>query len=427
MEALMQYVWQMRLWPTHDMVTVDGERVVVLDPGLINHDAGPDFFNAKLLIGGIEWAGNIEIHVRASDWHRHHHDNDPAYDSVVLHVVDVNDKRITSRDGRVIQQMVMKCAPDFAMRYHALVNDPRRELPCSNEIASLPPLFITEWLASLAMERIYAKADRIRAIVDESNGDWAQAIYVTLARALGFNTNSQPLELLARSMPLKQLLHYTDSPLSVEAMLFGQAGMLEDPSSLPPYGQQLAQEYNFLKTKHRLQRNTNIVWKMARMRPQNSPHRRIATLAAMVCGPTLTGNNIIRALDEKKARSLFDIMFNPFWSSHYHFTSPQQTTQEKALSYTSVTVLLINVIIPVAVAYAIATGNPDRIEAAVDFLHQLKGETNRITQTFERARILAADAFTSQAMIQLKNEYCDKRKCLLCRIGHRLLSARVKR
>ncbi len=423
----MQYVWQMRLWPTHDMVTVDGERVMVLDPGLHNHDAGPDFFNAKLIIGDTHWAGNIEIHVRASDWHAHHHDTDPAYDSVVLHVVDTDDTRITTRDGRIIPQMVMKCAPDFAARYHALVNDPYRELPCGNEIAGLPRLYITDCLASMAMERIYTKADRIRRLVEDSNGDWAQAIYVTLARALGFNTNSQPLELLARSMPLRLLLHYTDSPMSVEAMLFGQAGLLDDTLTLPPYAQQLAQEYQFLKTKHRLCRNDNIIWKMARMRPQNFPHRRIATLAAMICGSTLTGNHIIHALDEKSARRLFDITLSPFWASHYHFTSPPQTAQQQALSYTSVTVLLINVIIPVTVAYAIATGNPDRIEAAVDMLHRLKGETNRITQTFQRAHITAPDAFTSQAMIQLKNEYCDQRKCLYCRIGHRLLSARVKR
>lgn len=426
MEALMQYVWQMRLWPTHDMVTVDGERIVVLDPGLINHDAGPDFFNAKLLIGDQQWAGNIEIHVKASDWHVHHHDTDRAYDSVVLHVVCINDTRITARDGRLLPQMIMQCAPDFALRYHALVNDPCRELPCGNEIASLSPIYITEWLASMAMERIYSKADRIRALVDESNGDWAQAIYVTLARALGFNTNSQPLELLARSMPLQQLRHYSDTPFSVEAMLFGQAGMLQDTSSLPPYGQQLAQEYNFLKTKYRLHSNENIIWKMARMRPQNFPHRRIATLASLVCSPTLASNSLINTFDEQKARRLFDVTLSPFWATHYHFTSPGQTAQEKALSYTSVTVLLINVIIPVAVAFATSTGNPNRIEAAVDLLHRLKGETNRITRTFEAARIIARDAFTSQAMIQLKKEYCDQRKCLYCRIGHRLLSARVK-
>lgn len=427
MEVLMQYVWQFRLWPTHDMSTTDGRRIVVVDPGLLNRDAGPDFFNAKVKIGDTMWCGNEEVHVRASDWYRHHHDGDAAYDSVVLHIVDIDDADIIRSDGHKIPQMVMKCSPDFSSKYNEMVNNHFRELPCGNEISTLPGLYICDWLSALAFERLYAKADRIGNILQATGDNWMDVIYQTLARALGFSINSQPFELLARSTPLKHMLHHTDSLFSIEAMLFGQSGLLDKISPGDEYVESLTQEYKFLAAKYSLQKSDNMAWKMGRMRPQNFPHRRIAALAQIISRNFVFSNRILEIGSEEEARKLFDVSLSGYWASHYSFNDGGNAVGEKAFSYASVTVLLINIVVPVVFAYALSTGDLRRQEFAVDLLHSLKPENNFIIEMFGRAGIKATDAFTTQALIQLKRDYCEPRKCLYCRIGHKLLSAKVKR
>ena len=426
MERLMQYIWQYRLYPTAEMVTVDGKRVEILDPGLLNRDAGPDFFNAKITIGGQEWVGNIEIHVRASDWKRHGHDTDPAYDSVILHVVEKDDAQIRRADGNVIPQLVMTCSHDFSARYQDMVNNPARELPCGPELPKIPQINISDWFTSLAYERLYQKCDRIERLLTQYNGNWIEVIYVVLARALGFSTNSEPFELLAKSTPLKHMLHYSDSPEQIEAMLFGQSGLIDKAhAGDDEYAEMLRHEYEFMKVKFGLRPSSNIVWKMARMRPQNFPHRRIATLAAMVTKHFALGNKILAIKNEEEARALFDINLRGYWARHFNF-SPTTVPTGKALSHSSITVLLINVVAPILYAYGTYTGDSTRQEIAISLLQSLKPERNSIIDIYERAGLKATDAFTTQAMIQLRREYCQQRKCLFCRIGHKLLSSKVK-
>lgn len=420
----MQYVWQFRLWPTADMVTVDGERIEVLDPGLLNTNAGPDFFNAKVMIGSQLWIGNVEIHLRASDWMRHGHDADPAYDSVVLHVVENDDAPVHRSNGQKIPQMVMTCAADFSERYHRMVNNPARELPCAPELGAVPQLCVSDWITALAYERMQAKADRVLDLLGRFNGSWTHAIYATTARALGFGVNAEPFELLALTTPLKDLLRHSDSALALEAMLFGQAGMLK-PGAAEGYEAQLAEEYRFLAAKYGLSPSPNIMWKMARMRPQNSPHRRIAALAAMVRGGFTIGSRLLAVESEAEARSLFDITLSGFWARHFNFASAGAGA--RAFSQGSISVLIINVAVPVLYAYGSFVNDPRRQELAVDLLQSLKPERNSITDVFERAGLKIADAFASQACIQLRKEYCLPRKCLYCRIGHKLLSAKAKR
>lgn len=410
------------------MVTTDGRRIEVLDPGLLNRDAGPDFFNAKILIDGQQWAGNIEIHARASDWLRHGHDSDSAYDTVVLHVVEHNDADIYRRDGQKIPQMIMKCAADFSRKYQQMVNNPTRDLPCGAEVGSLPSLYITDWLSALAFERLYAKSERIDALLKDNNQDWAETIYVTLARALGFSTNSQPFELLAKSTPLKVLLHHADDVRVLEAILFGQAGLLDPCYNGPDeYIMRLVQDYNFYSRKYSLRPSANIVWKMARMRPHNFPHRRIAALAAMIASNVLFSNRALEVEDERTARGFFDVTLSPYWGAHFTFGQRQSVASQKAFSFSSVTVLLINVVAPLICAYASYLRSDSRMQYAVDLLHALRPESNRIIDIFAAAGIGAPDAFATQALIQLRREYCEPRKCLFCRIGHKLLSQKVKR
>lgn len=424
MEELMQYVWQYRLWPTGDMLTVTGERIEVLDPGVLNRDAGPDFFNAKLNIGGEHWVGNVEMHVRASDWMRHGHDHDRAYDTVVLHVVGVNDTQITRPDGSPIPQMVMRPDPNFSNSYQQLVNNPLLELPCSPYLASMPGIYIQDWLTALAYERLFTKTDRIAALLEHYHGNWAEVAYVTLARALGFSTNSDPFELLAKSTPLKAMLRHSDSLTAIEAILYGQAGLLREELA-DPYYQQLQQEYAFYSAKYGLKPSANIYWKMARMRPQNFPHRRIAALATFIYQGFKLGSEVLNVETEEQARALFDINLMGYWARHFNFT-PTTAATVKAFSYSSATVLIINVVAPLLYAYGEAMGDTQRQECAIDLLQSLKPEINSIVDLYRRGGLVAQSAFDSQALIQLRRNYCQQRKCLFCRLGHKLLSAKVK-
>ncbi len=424
MEELMQYVWRYRLWPAGDMHTVDGERIEVLDPGNLNRDAGPDFFNAKLVIGGQTWVGNVEMHVRASDWYRHGHDRDHAYDTVVLHVVERDDMCIRRPDGSKIPQMVMTCAHDFDRRYQELVHNPTLELPCSRQLSVLPPLYVSDWVQALAFERLLVKSDRVLNLLQRYAGSWSDAMYLTLARALGFGTNSEPFELLAMTTPLKCMLRNSDSLEAIEAMLFGQSGLL-DTAPESEYASRLRSEYEFYATKYNLKKSPNIYWKMARMRPPNFPYRRIAALAVMVSRNFDLSSRVLAVENEAQARELFDVQLQGYWARHYTFSSVE-TPPARAFSYASATVLLINVVVPVMYAYGASTGHLRMQEQAVELLQSLKPEHNSVVDLYARAGMKVDSAFATQALIQLRREYCEQRKCLFCRIGHKLLSARVK-
>lgn len=437
MELLMQYIWQHRLWLPADMTTVDGCRVEVIDPGLLNTGPGPDFFNAKIRIGSRIWAGNVEMHVRASDWHRHGHDRDRAYDTVILHVVASDDCRIHRPGGEEIPQLVMPCAADFSTIYNEMVNDPVSQLPCARHIASLPGIYITDWLTALAFERLYQKSDRVARHVRDSAGDWGEVIYIVLARALGFGTNSDMFERLARQTPLRKLLRHRGDIHAIEAALFGQAGLLENISAdtdCPEYIHRLKQDYTFMTAKYGLQPPASVSWRMGRMRPQNFPHRRIAALAQMVADGFTIGYDLLHAETEADVRALFDIPLRHYWKTHYSFsppgagdTRPQWRPGEKALSKTSINTLIINVAAPVMHAYGTITGHSALCEHAVELLQSIAPENNSIIRLFESAGIGCPDAFTSQALIQLRRNYCEPRKCLYCRIGHRYLATRAIR
>lgn len=422
----MQYVWAQGLWDRlKPMHTVDGSPVSIIDRGRLNRDAGPDFFNAKVRIGDEIWAGNIEIHVKASDWYRHGHDSDEAYDSVILHVVQVNDREVTRRDGHVIAQMVMECNPYLRHDYDMLTgNSTDYTLPCGSFIPDIPEVYITSWLQRLGMERLMTKVSRIRDILRQTGGDYDQAAYATLARAMGSGINGDSFQALAMSAPLKTLTHVSDSAETVEGILFGQAKMLEVQCDEPYYGR-LCREYAFFMHKYGLHQSQGVNWKLSRMRPAALPHRRIALLATLVRTiPFMTDRLIsIRNLDE--ARDLFSRPLDGFWASHYTFSTPEQAIMPQALSQATINSLVINAIIPLQYTVALSRGDDRLGESALELLTSLPRENNRIVTTFNDAGIKCPDAFTSQAFIQLRNEYCLQRKCLYCHIGHRWLSTKA--
>ena len=417
----MHYIWQYRLWNFTNMSTVDGRSVRIIDPGTLNTDAGPDFFNAKIEIDGNLWVGNVEIHVRASDWKRHNHDHDKAYDSVILHVVEKDDAPVYRTNGELIPQMVLKYSHNFSQKYAELVNSPT-SLPCATQLKDIPSLTISEWIQSLAFERLQAKTERIRSLYDAFCGSWEDVCYVTLSRNLGFGINNDAFERLARRTPLRLLHKHCDSLLQIEALLFGQAGMLD--SSLythDAYYQQLCTEYTFLANKFSLTPMEAEAWKSFRIRPQNFPHRRIAMLAHFILDGFCLMENILNASSEEALRALFSVELSGYWATHYSFGDTASSSQ-KALGNASIDIILINTVAPLYYAHASFTGNYDTADRAIALLESLRAEKNSIVDTFTKAGISCKDALTSQALIQAKREYCDTRKCLFCTIGHRLLS-----
>ncbi len=420
MEGLLQYIWQHRLWLSEDMATNDGRRVRVIDPGLLNTDSGPDFFNAKVEIDGHLWVGNVEIHVRASDWKRHHHDEDRAYDNVILHVVEKDDAPVYRTSGELIPQVELKVSPRFNECYDRLVNA-KVELPCAARIKEVPQLTITEWIEALAFERLHGKVDRVQELYDRYHGSWEDICYVMLARTLGFGINNDAFERLARVTPIRLLHKHSDSILQVEALLFGQAGLLNGAHADDAYYQQLMREYAFLRDKFSLRPIEGTAWKLFRSRPQNFPYRRIALLAQFVLGGFNLMNDILNAPDTQTLRQLFDIELSGYWTTHYSFGKPSPGAG-RALSNSSIDIVLINTVAPLYYARGEITDDYAMTDRAIALLEDIRPERNSIVTLFTSAGIKCDDALTSQALIQLRRNYCEARKCIYCRLGHRLLA-----
>ena len=417
----MQYVWKHRLWRSEDMVTNTGKKVRVVDPGLLNTDAGPDFFNAKIEIDGHMWVGNVEMHYRATDWKRHHHDSDKAYDSVILHVVAKDDAPVRRTNGELIPQLVLEVSPQFNADYASLVGA-TIEVPCATKIKQVPHLTIVEWVEGLAFERLHGKVERIHQLLDSFNGSWEDVCYVTLARNFGFGINNDAFERLARRTPLRLLGKHSDSVLQIEALLFGQAGMLDaQKPGMDSYYNQLCTEYAFLSNKFQLTPMEKESWKLFRIRPQNFPYRRIAMLAQFIEGGFRMMNRILEAEGEKEMRALFEVELSGFWTKHYTFGKPNERATA-TLSRSSTDIILINTVAPLLYAYGELTGNYEMTDKAIKLLEDLRAESNSIVSHFVAYGIDCPDALTSQALVQLKREYCDARKCIYCKIGHHLLS-----
>lgn len=430
-EALLQYLWEHRLWDYTDLKTTDGHTLQIIDQGRRNTDAGPDFFNAKIRIDGQDWAGNVEVHTVASDWHRHRHHTDPAYHSVVLHVVGKSDCTVNRPDGSAIPQVEMKYAPNFRERYMSLVENTAPGLACAADIRKMPQVYFVDWVTSVAYERIYERADHILETYSNLNGEWGAAAYTALARGLGFSTNSDPFERLAAAAPLSFLKKHADDPRMLQGALFGQAGFLDiEVAPGTPEAEfidQLRCDHQFFKRKYGLPDTTVTGWKMARMRPPNFPHRRIAALAAMLESGFVFGQDFLHVQTLSEARELFRVELSPFWSTHYTFTAAASQKRGPVMAFSPATtdLLVINVLVPMLFAFGMQFGDERRITAAASILQDIAPEDNHVTRIFTKLGLPCRNALESQGLIQLSRAYCEKRKCLYCRLGHRFLANRV--
>lgn len=431
MEQLLHYVWKHRLFTPTGLATTDGRKVEVIDPGLHNHNAGPDFFNAKVKIDGTLWVGNVEIHERSSGWHAHGHDTDKAYDSVVLHVAETTDCDIYDSNGRTVPQVRMSVPRHVADNYHSLVTADTYP-PCHRIIAGLEPVTASSWLAALLTERLEQKTAAIQRRADLKAGSWEDAYFVTLARNYGFGINGDAFEEWAMSVPLGAVAHHRDNLFQIEAIFMGQAGLLADDAiparyragaSADPYLAGLRKEYAYLAHKFGLTPMDHSRWRFMRLRPQNFPHIRISQLANLYYGRRAGLSALVDCDSIEQMQELMRTHVTPYWETHYTFAS-ESTRNAKRLSPFSLNLLMINTAIPMLFAYGRHTMDEELCAKAFDFLDRLKAENNSIIRTWRECGLDVRTAGDSQALIQLKKEYCDRRDCLRCRIGYEYLKAR---
>lgn len=419
MERLLHYVWKHKLYLPETLVTTEGLPVTVFDAGIPNTDAGPDFFNAKIKLGDTLWAGNVEIHDKASDWLRHHHDTDKAYDSVVLHLVGVNDATIYRTTGEVIPQATLAVPQSVQNNIDWLIH---RDEPisCRSRIQEIESIHLSSWIDALLGERLERKTNDILQLLEQYADDWNEVFYIILTRSFGFGVNSDAFERLAKSLPFRYIQKQRGSSSQIEAMLFGQAGMLAENIPGNHYHNLLQQEYKFFAHKFGLQPLDESLFKNLRMRPNNFPHVKLAQLAALWHRYDSLFSFIRDEESCERIKKLFRVRPSDFWQTHYHFRNASPPA-EKLLGENALNIVLINVAIPMLFAYGRKNDRPEYCERAIRFLEALPVEKNVIVSTFTGAGIPAHHAGDSQALIQLKREYCEKKKCLHCRIGFRLL------
>ena len=414
--------------PLGELKTTDGRLVEVIDPGLHNRNAGPDFFNAKVKIDGTLWVGNVEIHQKASDWYLHGHHQDAHYDNVVLHVCETIDQDVQTSSGQTLTQMQLSVPPQVRENYEELLKTDQYP-PCYKIIPDLSRLTVHAWMAALQTERLERKTEDIRQRAERLGGSWEDAYFVTMARNYGFGINGEAFEQWAMNVPLQAVAHHRDDLFQVEAIFMGQAGLL-DINTVPEHYQKdalndgyfarLRNEYLYLAHKFDMKPMDAGMWKFLRLRPQNFPHIRISQLANLYYERKAGLSQLLECKTVDELRELLTTHVTPYWETHYTFGS-LSSKNEKHLSYGSLNLLLINTAIPMLFAMGRHKQKEELCDRAFDMLEQLKPENNYIIRMWQQCGLVVQSAGDSQALIQLKREYCEKKDCLRCRFGYEYL------
>ena len=419
-EDLLHYIWKFRLFNQHNLVTDSGLPVEIISNGLHNHHAGPDFENALIRIADTTWAGNVEIHIRSSDWERHNHQSDPAYNNVILHVVFQRDKEVFRENGTSVPQLSIQEIPETViMNYENLMHG-LNWIPCEKQLAEVDDFLIKSWLYRVLIERLEHKSENLKEVLAEYKGSWDDGFYIVLARNFGFKTNALPFELLARSLPQQVLAKHKDNSLQIEALVFGQAGFLEQRFA-DEYPKKLKREYGFLKRKYGLKPVDHFTWKYMRLRPQNFPCVRLAQFAALILKSSHLFSRILEVKNVTDMSSLFtELPVNSYWNTHYRFDVISETTS-KQIGNQSINNILINTVAVSLFAYGRHAGKQSLINRSIDLLEQIPAESNQVISRFSEIGFRPQNADHSQALMQLKQSYCDAKKCLHCGIGVKLL------
>jgi hypothetical protein len=420
-EDFLQFIWKFGLFNRTNMKTDTGETVQVISLGEQNADSGPDFLNARVRIGETTWAGNVEVHQQSADWYLHKHQEDKAYDNVILQVVYRHNRKVKRTNGENIPTVELSFEDSLYRNYLSLMHR-KGQMPCSRNIHQIDPLLIDCWLDSLVVERLQARTNQVADLLESFKNSWDEAIYISLSRSFGFGLNADPFEMLARSTPLKYLMANRDKLFKVEAMLFGQSGLLPDHMEEDAYLTALCKEYAYLQHKYKLQPLEKHIWKFLRIRPGNFPTIRIAQLAALIAKSEGLFSQLLECTSIEQLRSILDVTASSYWDSHYTF-SKKTPLRKKRLGKDAFNIILINVVVPYFFIYGKINGREDLKELALNWLNRLPAEKNRIVSRWSSAGITASSAFYSQALLQLHQHYCMRKNCLSCLIGTRIITS----
>ncbi|WP_303311355.1 DUF2851 family protein [Hymenobacter sp. BT730] len=426
-EDFLHYVWQQQYFDKQALLTETGEEVTVLRPGFHNKEAGPDFLNARLQLGEVEWNGAVEIHIRASDWHRHQHQTDARYDQVILHVVLIADKPVLRTDGTPIPTLALasRIPQELLHTYQQLQATPPIALPCAPFLSQIPDITRISMVERTLLERMERKADTVQQLHQQLDNDWEATAWHVLAAGFGFRKNSEQLARLAKVLPLRILRRHRGNLLQTEALLFGQAGFLSTSGEQSgiledDYVQTLRREYEFLRHKYTLAETAlqEHEWNFLRMRPANFPTVRLAQLAALLHARPLLFDALLSAQNVAALEQFFSTRSSEYWRTHYR---PGRAGKVPILGYSSIHLLITNVVVPLRVAYARSIGQTEQVEAALHLLTELPAEQNHILAIYDGLPFTHRTAADSQGLLMLSSAYCQPRRCVECAIGSRIL------
>ncbi|WP_203293290.1 DUF2851 family protein [Luteirhabdus pelagi] len=419
-EEFLHFIWKYQKFSKLSLQTVSGETIEIKSPGQHNHNSGPDFFNASLQIDTQKWAGNVEIHLRASDWYAHGHESDPAYDSVILHVVYDYDKDIFRKDGSAIPTLELKNYLDSTMlqQYQKLFEVNRNWIPCQDMIATVSEFTLKNWLERLFIERLEEKATPIKTELSKSHYHWEAIFLRRLLISFGLKVNREPFSLIARLLSYEVLQKTKSNLFQLEALLFGMAGLLVKDLK-DEYYLELQNEYAYLCQKFQLSPTVQQIPKFSRLRPPNFPTLRLAQFAALLHQHDRLFDACMQLKNSEEAYAFFSVSPSDYWKMHFNFGTTS-SPKEKSLSNSFIDLLLINAVLPIKFQYAKHRFTEDP-ETIVAFSLHLKPETNTIIKRFKKLQLPVASAMESQALLQLYNQYCIRSKCLDCAIGASLL------
>lgn len=420
-EEFLHYVWETKQLSL-PVKTTDGEIVEIVSAGTLNHNAGPDFFNAKVNINSTTWVGNVEIHLKSSDWLKHKHHLDNAYNSIILHIVFEHDVDLDLNCPTI--ELKNFISQNIIEKYKLISNDNNSKIPCSNLIHVLSPFEIGWQIERMFVERLRTKTESVILLFEQQSRDWNEVLFIVLSSNFGFKTNNLPFELLAKSISHNIIEEYCSSILTLEALLLGQAGMLIR-SSNDIYYNTLQKLYSELKKQHNLTPIDSSLWKFSKTQPKNFPTIRIIQLARLLHNNTNLFNTIIHSDKIEALRELLKVEIKDgYWTTHHTFDH-ESPHSKKNLGKGSIDLLIINAIIPVLFAYNKYQNNEEQcLDSIFDFYNTTKPENNNIIDKWKECGVTPKNGLQTQGLIELYNNYCTKRECLRCNIGHKCLTSR---
>lgn len=420
-EDFLHYLWKVKKIHSGHLQTTDGIPVEILDYGYYNADAGPDFLQAKLLLDGTVWVGNVEMHIVGSDWYKHKHHLDPAYENVILHVVYEHDQPVWMEHRQsLLPTIALKgnLPLSYLQAYQSLTQCPD-DIPCQSFLHKIPDELIQVWLESLAIQRLHQKMKTVERIFLTANKCWEETAYILIARYFGARVNLDPFEMLARRLPLNLIARNRHATGKIEALVFGQSGMLH-ASYTDEYFVHLKDEYHFLQKKYNLLPMDPRHWKFSRLHPEGFPTLRLSQFAALLSKDVRLFGEIRDAGGPEEVIELLRTCPSEYWDTHYRF-GKESVSKERHTGHGLHTVLIANVCVPLLHYYGIYTGEHRWTMKALSWLEGLPAENNKITRRWKKAGLAPITGLDSQAVIQLYTTYCVPRKCLSCRIGHEII------